>query len=51
MNDFYTLVKKDNGKNTKTLVNEKYSMYSDSDYLVPFDLLKQYCKDIDSVLF
>lgn len=33
----------------KTLVNEKYSIYSDSDHLVPFDLLEQYCKYIDSV--
>lgn len=33
----------------KTLINEKYSIYSDSDHLVPFDLLEQYCKDIDSV--
>lgn len=33
----------------KNLINEKYSIYSDSDHLVPFELLEQYCKDIDSV--
>jgi len=33
----------------KKLIEKKYSVYSDSDHLVPFDLLKQYCKDIDSV--
>lgn len=33
----------------KTLINEKYSIYSDSDHLVPFDLLEQYCDDINSV--
>ena len=33
----------------KTMTNEKYSIYSDSDHLVPFELLEQYCKDINSV--
>lgn len=33
----------------KKLIEKKYSVYSDSDHLVPFDLLKQYGKDIDSV--
>ena len=33
----------------KILINEKYSIYSDSDHLVPFELLEQYCKDINSV--
>lgn len=33
----------------KMLVKEKYSIYSDSDHLVPLELLEQYCKDIDSV--
>ena len=33
----------------KTIINEKYSIYSDSDHLVPFELLEQYCKDINSV--
>ena len=32
----------------KTMINEKYSIYSDSDHLVPFELLEQYCKDINS---
>lgn len=33
----------------KTLINEKYSIYSDSDHIVPFDLLEQYCEDINSI--
>lgn len=33
----------------KILINKKYSIYSDSDHLVPFELLEQYCKDIDSI--
>ena len=33
----------------KILINEKYSIYSNSDHLVPFELLEQYCKDIDSI--
>lgn len=33
----------------KTLVNEKYSIYSDSDHLVPLDLLEQFCDDIESI--
>ena len=33
----------------KELIKKKYSIYSDSDHLVPLDLLEQYCKDIDSI--
>jgi len=33
----------------RTLVKEKYSIYSDSDHLVPFNLLEQFCKEISSV--
>ena len=33
----------------KTMIDKKYSIYSDSDHLVPLDLLEQYCKDINSV--
>jgi len=33
----------------KTLVNEKYSIYSDSDHLVPLELLEQFCNDINAV--
>lgn len=33
----------------KKLINEKYSIYSDSDHLVPLELLEQYCNDIESV--
>ncbi len=36
-------------KDVKNLISEKYSIYSDSDHLVPFELLEQYCKDIDSI--
>lgn len=40
----------DDEKNTaKELIKEKYFIYSDSDHLVPFELLKQYCDDINSV--
>lgn len=33
----------------KVLISEKYSIYSDSDHLVPLELLEEYCKDIESV--
>ncbi len=33
----------------KKAINEKYSIYSDSDHLVPFELLEQFCDDINSV--
>lgn len=33
----------------KVLISEKYSIYSDSDHLVPFELLERYCKDIESI--
>lgn len=33
----------------KVLISEKYSIYSDSDHLVPFELLEEYCNDIESV--
>ncbi len=29
-------------------INKKYSIYSDNDHIVPFDLLEKYCKDINS---
>ena len=32
----------------KSLIKEKYSIYSDSDHLVPFKLLEQFCKEINS---
>ena len=32
----------------KEFIKERYSIYSDSDHLVPFDILEKYCKDIDS---
>lgn len=30
------------------LINERYSVYSDNDHIVPFDLLESYCTDIRS---
>ena len=36
-------------KSAKTLIKKKYSIYSDSDHLVPFNLLEHYCKEIDSI--
>lgn len=39
----------DEKNDVKELIKEKYSIYSDSDHLVPFDLLEQYCNDINSV--
>jgi len=30
------------------LINERYSIYSDNDHIVPFDLLENYCTDIES---
>ena len=33
---------------TIELIKNKYSIYSDNDHIVPFDLLKEFCKDIDS---
>lgn len=30
------------------LISERYSIYSDNDHIVPFDLLKSYCTDINS---
>lgn len=32
----------------KKLVNKRYSIYSNNDHIVPFDLLENYCKEIDS---
>ena len=33
----------------KVSINEKYSIYSDSDHLIPLELLEQYCSDINSI--
>lgn len=33
---------------TIELIKNKYSIYSDNDHIVPLDLLKAFCKDIDS---
>lgn len=30
------------------LIDERYSVYSDNDHIVPFDLLESYCADIGS---
>ena len=44
-----TILTDDEKNDAKKLIGEKYSIYSDSDHLVPFKLLEQYCKDINSV--
>lgn len=33
---------------SKSLIKKKYSVYSDNDHIVPFDLLKKYCEVIES---
>lgn len=35
-------------EDTIKLINEKYSIYSDNDHIVPFELLESYCIDIRS---
>lgn len=35
-------------KDAIKLINERYSIYSDNDHIVPLDLLKEYCTDIGS---
>ena len=30
------------------LINKRYSIYSDNDHIVPFDVLTSYCTDINS---
>lgn len=35
-------------EDTIKLINERYSVYSDNDHIVPFNLLKSYCTDIES---
>ncbi len=35
-------------EDTIKLINEKYSVYSDNDHIVPFELLESYCIDIRS---
>lgn len=35
-------------EDTIKLINERYSVYSDNDHIVPFDLLESYCTDIRS---
>lgn len=35
-------------EDTIKLINERYSVYSDNDHIVPFELLESYCTDIRS---
>lgn len=35
-------------ESTIKLINERYSVYSDNDHIVPFELLESYCTDIKS---
>ena len=44
-----TILTENELNDAKILINKRYSIYSDSDHLVPFELLEQYCKDIDSI--
>lgn len=44
-----TILKDKELNDAKILINEKYSIYSDSDHLVPLELLEQFCDDINSV--
>lgn len=42
------LVSKSELENFKTKCNKKYSIYSDNDHLVPFEILEQFPKSIDA---
>lgn len=42
------LVSKSELENFKNKCNKRYSIYSDNDHLVPFDILEQYPKSIDA---
>ena len=44
-----TILNDEELSDAKKLIDEKYSIYSDSDHLVPFELLEQYCKEINSI--
>ncbi len=44
-----TILTNDEKNDAKELIAERYSIYGDSDHLVPFELLQQYCEDIDSI--
>ena len=44
-----TILSKKEKEDAKELIKEKYSIYSDSDHLVPIELLEEYCKYIDSI--
>lgn len=35
-------------QDTIKLINERYSVYSDNDHIIPFELLESYCTDIRS---
>lgn len=43
------LVSKDELENFKNRCNKKYSIYSNDDHIVPFDLLQDYPKDINAI--
>ena len=36
-------------EDAKALIKEKYSIFSETDHLIPFELLEQFSKEIDSV--
>lgn len=43
------LVTENELENFKSMCDKKYSIYSDNDHLVPFDILEEYPKSIDSI--
>lgn len=43
-----TVLTDDELNDAKALIKKRYSIYSDSDHLVPFELLEQYCLEINS---
>lgn len=43
-----TILTENEKENTKNLITDRYSIYSDDDHIVPFELLKEFCKDIES---
>lgn len=43
-----TILSEKEKQDTKQLVIDRYSIYSNDDHIVPFELLKDFCRDIDS---
>ncbi len=43
-----TILTENEKSDAQKLLLERYSIYSNDDHIVPFELLEQFCKDIDS---